>query len=441
MNDQHLPPGGMEARPDDIADRLLNNSRAQSVDRLAAAIADPKRVRGALVKLYLENFKTLNDTFGREYGDALLREIVAFLAEETGGVIIRTIGVEFLVVLKGAGYTQAVSTGERVAARFDRAWHINGVDCLCTVYQAVLFYPDAASQPDAMLTLLDQTLSEALRQGSAEALVYDGALAERLARRKRIALSLKEAVGEGGCELRYRPTFCVEAGRFVRAECYLRIFVPGIGPVGEAEFLPIAEESGQICAVHRWAIERICALIARLTEAGCDFESVAVPVSATLLLQEGFPGEVAALMKRFGIGPGKLGLEVAESALLTSSLAAGMAMQELSDLGVEMVLADFGTGYSGINSTLSLPVDVLKLERLFVWQLETNPTSGVLIEGLISIARKLGLKLIAEGVETDNQVERLDRFGCRYRQGFYYSATVEEDELFNLLKPAAPANH
>ena len=150
-------------------------------------------------------------------------------------------------------------------------------------------------------------------------------------------------------------------------------------------------------------------------------------------MQEDFLDEVRRVIDTYQIPKGKLAIEIRESALTTAYLNINIMLQELSDMGVELVLNEFGSGYSGVATILELPVNTLKLERLFVWQLETNPKSRCVIEGLIHIAKDLDLNIIAEGVETENQVNILTNAGCDYQQGFYYSPTLEQDTLLKVI--------
>ena len=170
-----------------------------------------------------------------------------------------------------------------------------------------------------------------------------------------------------------------------------------------------------------------------MIQKGNDFESVALPISADLLLQEYFVEKVKEALDRYEIPVGKLALEITENVLTSAYMEADRVLRALKDLGVEIILNNFGTGYSGISSILDLPVDVLKLERLFIWELETNERAADLIDGLISIADRLGLRIIAEGVETQHQVDLLNLFGCPYQQGFYYVPTVEAEVLSRVL--------
>ena len=158
-----------------------------------------------------------------------------------------------------------------------------------------------------------------------------------------------------------------------------------------------------------------------------------MPVSPALFLQEGFLDEISRLIETYEIPAGKMAIEIDEYAMSTAYMNIAVLMQELSEMGVEVILNNFGSGYSGISRIFELPVDTLKFERMFIWQLEANPESEAVIEGLVHIAQKMGRRLIAEGVETDRQLDALERFGCELQQGFYYAPTIPEELLPELI--------
>ena len=203
--------------------------------------------------------------------------------------------------------------------------------------------------------------------------------------------------------------------------------------VGSGDFIPVAEDSGQIRLLEYFALEQAGKCISELLEAGIPFESIALPISSVLFLQEDFLTMVAQIIEKYHIPPKKLAIEVQESIFVTAYLNVNVVMQELSEMGVELILNDFGSGYSGITTILDLPIDTVKLDRMFIWQLETNADSAHIIEGLIQIARQLELGIIAEGIETENQLRYLNSFKCTLQQGFYYSPTVSSDVLKQIL--------
>lgn len=252
-------------------------------------------------------------------------------------------------------------------------------------------------------------------------------------RKQAIAEYISTALENHELEIRFRPTYNTQENRFVRAEYYMRMFVKDIGMVGSAEFVPIAEDTGQISSVEYYALERVAQEIAELEKKGIEYESIAVPVSPVLIIQENFVDTVQSMIEKYQIPSGKLAVEIDEYALTTTPVIIEIVMQQLKDLGVELILNNFGSGYSGISKILELPVDTLKFERMFMWQLETNPKSEPIVECLIKAADKLGKRLIAEGVETQRQLDILAKFGCAYQQGYYYSPTIPQELLVNVL--------
>ena len=396
-------------------------------------ILQEKKTHGAILKLYLENFKLFNDTFGRDYAEMFLRQVIGFLREIEGAELFRSGGVEFILILNQQNFMRANDVAQQIREKFEKAWHIGDMDYMCAMSLGLVFYPDFAETPEELLKSLDYAVTEASQKGQNALAVFDSGLQKKLYRRRKIAKLINDALTADKIETRFRPTLRVSDGLFARAECYLQISSAEFGVIGSAEFIPIAEDSGQICAVNNFAIRKACEEIRFLLDEGIEFESIAVPVSPVQFLQDQFLQELQTILDIYRIPKKKLAFEITESVLINSLQKVNIVMQELSDMGIEFVLNEFGTGYSGVNNILDLPVDVLKLERLFVWQMETNPRSCYLIEGLIKIANNLDLKLIAEGVETSNQVQLLKEYGCTYEQGFYYSPTVDARGLRDML--------
>lgn len=397
--------------------------------------------RGAVIKLHIENFKRLNQVFGYEYCESLLEQILTYLRELTEKNVYHYIGVEYIIILDQYTQGQALELAEEIAGKFDHVWKVNGTDCLCSAQMGICSYPGHAITPDQMLKCLDLAVIKAEEGGPNLAIVFDSALQRQLQRRQTIALYLRTALEKEEVEVRYRPTLHIDTGVFTRAELYMRIFIKGIGLIGAGEFLPVAEDSGQIRAIEYYALKQAAQCIFDLLQTECQFESIALPISPVLFLQEDFLDEVKRIMDVYHIPKGKLALEIQESALTMAYLNINVTLQQLQEMGVEVILNEFGSGHSGISSILDLPVNTLKLERLFVWQLETNPKSRYIMEGLVRMARDLDMTIIAEGLETENQVRILTEAGCNYQQGFYYSPTLEKDTLLKILGTSLRDSH
>ena len=389
--------------------------------------------QGVVMKFYIENFKRMNELFGFSYCEELLKAILEYLREKTGCTVYRYVGVEFITILRSRTQGQAVRLAEEILERFSQNWNIRGTGCMCSCQIGLCSYPGYASSADEILKCLDLAVSKAAETGINQYAIYDSKLHAMHLRKQAIAKYISTALENHELEIRFRPTYNTKENRFLRAEYYMRMFVKDIGMVGSAEFVPIAEDTGQISSVEYYALEQVAREIAELEKQGIAYESIAVPVSPVLLIQENFVDTVQSMIEKYQIPSGKLAVEIDEYALTTTPVIIEIVMQQLKDLGVELILNNFGSGYSGISKILELPVDTLKFERMFMWQLETNQKSEPIVECLIKAADKLGKRLIAEGVETQRQLDILAKFGCEYQQGYYYAPTIPKELLADVL--------
>lgn len=259
------------------------------------------QARGVVMKLHLENFKQLNEILGYDYCQDLLAQIISCLEQVSGSQVYRYIGVEFMIFLRQHSVAQATQLAEEILEQFDRVWKVDGTDCLCTVQIGLCPYPGYADNADDMMKLLDMALNRAAAAGPNQYMVYDSQMQADFIRRQAIAKHLQNAIDRQEVEIRYRPVYNIETKKFSRGEFDMRIFVPGIGMVSAPEFLPIAEDSGQVRAVEYYALEQVGSYIRRLLDAGTEFDSIALPVSSVLFLQEDFTEQVAGLMERYQI--------------------------------------------------------------------------------------------------------------------------------------------
>ena len=214
--------------------------------RHLSEVMDTPSDRGVVLKVYIENFKRLNQVFGYDYCENLLSQILAYLKEKTGKPVYHYIGVEYIMILDQYSQGQASDLAEEIAEQFDHAWKVNGTDCLCSVQMGMCSYPGHAATPDELLKCLDLAVLRAEEGGPNQAIMFDSTLQKQLLRRHTIALYLKTAIEKEEIEVRYRPTLNMETGKFSRAEFYMRIFIKGLGLIGASEVLPIAEDSGHV---------------------------------------------------------------------------------------------------------------------------------------------------------------------------------------------------
>ncbi len=388
---------------------------------------------GVVLKLYIENFKRMNDLFGHDRCETLLDEILNYLEQKSGCAVYRYVGVEFIVIMKNRSMGEASRLADQLIERFNESWTIGELDCFCSVQIGLCSYPGYATNATDMMKCLDLAVNRAAELGSNQYIAYDMDLHKQFLRRQAIARYLGTALANNEVEVRYRPTYNTETGLFTRAEFYMRIFIQDLGMVGSVEFLPVAEDTGQIRQVEYYALDKAAAMVADLLKAGKEFESIAIPISPALLMQGDFVQQVSQVIDKYKLPKGKLAIEVDEYMVGADYANIAGRLQALSWLGVELILNNFGSGSSGLMKIFELPVDTLKFNRMFVWEIENTSKCEPVVEGLVRIALRMNKKLIAEGVETQKQKAFLDRCGCVMQQGFYYAPTMPEKQLPSLI--------
>lgn len=390
--------------------------------------------RGMVMKLNIENFKRMNDLFGSEYCDELLKTIMDYLDQQTGSRVFRNVGVEFIVVMQNRSVQDARELAEKLMERFQKSWSVGDKKCFCSIQIALCEYPGFASNANDMLKCLELAMLRGMEQGSNQIVLYDQELHGHCTRRQAIAENLGAALEKNEVEVCYRPVYDTEKQAYMRAELLMRVHIQGVGMVDSAEFLPIAEDIGQARQVEEYALKQAARGIDRLLKEGKQFESISVKVSPSLLQQGDFVDEISGLMDEYKFPPKKLALEIDEYAASTAYCDISVLLQNLSWLGVELILGNFGSGSTGLSWIFELPVDTLEFGRMFMWQLEHNPKTAPINEGLVQIAKRMNKKIMASCVETQQQKDMLDAFGCNMQQGAYYTPLISEEELGKLLK-------
>ena len=388
---------------------------------------------GAALKLHLRNFASFNSTFGFAKGEALLRMVAAFLVELTDEKIFRQgSGVSFILLLEGALLDGAGELASKIAARFEEPWQIDGVDCICAVSVGVVRYPDYAENCGDLLHNLDVAVAQSTKDGHNQVTLFDPKLQDRFYRNAVIMRLLTTAVETDQIDISYRPIWSMQDNRYTRIECYPRLLTVEFGPVRPSEFFPLAEESGVVCFVNMHVVRRACETIRILSDEDIEFESLSVKISPVLLIQRSFVTDIAQLLERHRIPFGKLALQIMDDPMSAHRIRP--VMKKLASLGVEIVLGSADYGLGSLHDIIALPINAVKLGRLSVWQIEGNPRSGAVIDGLVQICANLGIKLIASGVETQYQSSLLSRYRCPYRQGPYYSLALGLAETKDLLR-------
>jgi diguanylate cyclase (GGDEF)-like protein len=407
-------------------------NRTVIVGEIDAALAcDPSDVTVALIDL--DNFKEINDDLGHPVGDALLAAVGERVSERlpAGCVVARLGGDEYALLLRG-DHTAALAA---IAADLRRPLHAGGHELV--VEASIGLAPaQAGDTADELLRRADVAMYEAKGQGKGRHVVYQDRMDQRTAEQSRVAADLRSALDTDQLHLLYQPIVCLPGGELFGVEALVRWTHPDRGPVGPGAFIPAAERTGLIVPLGAWILEEACRQAVRWQDELGDAapSTVTVNVSARQLREAGFAGEVDAVLRRTGLAPNVLTVEVTETAVFDG----GTALDELkaiAALGVKIALDDFGTGHSSLGLLRTCPANILKVDKSFVDDVTEGGEQAVIVAALLTIADGMRLRAVAEGVETTEQAAELHRLGYRYAQGYLFGRPMAADAI-NLYRPA-----
>lgn len=409
-------------------------------DELARSCAGAGR--GALMFLDLDRFKDVNDTLGHDVGDALLREVAARLRDEAkdAEVVARLGGDEFAVLL-GSGEPALEAIAARLVEAISAPYALDGITVEIGASIGIARFPDDAASPRDLLRAADLALYEAKANRRRTFALYRDELGTRATARHRVRQDLRHALERGEFQLHYQPIVSLADGTVGGFEALLRWTHPEQGPISPADFIPVAEALGLIVPIGAWVLERAC------TDAMTwpSDKRVAVNLSAVQFRSGQLLEEVRACLARTGLPAGRLELEITESVVLDPTSATLATLHALRDLGVRFALDDFGTGYASLGYLLDFPFDKIKVDRSFIRELGARRDCAAIVDAVIGLARRIGMEVTAEGVESSDQATALRLRGCDQIQGFLVSAAVAADRLGPLMARwtglvGAPAN-
>jgi len=421
--------------------RLPNRRLVSERLRQTLAVSARSGKKGALLFIDLDDFKTLNDTLGHKTGDLLLQEVGRRLTQNVrdADTVARLGGDEFVVILEDLSESleeaasQARSVAEKILASICQTYLLAGRECLSTSSIGITMFGDRTDAIDEVLQQADIAMYQAKTAGRNTLRFFAPALQAAIHARASMEEDLRQAIGTGQFQLYYQPQ--VEAGVLIGAEALLRWKHPQRGFLPPGDFIPLAEETGLILPLGDWVLETACRQIAewaRSKEAA--HITVAVNISARQLRQPDFVEQVLSVLYRTGANPKNLDLELTESMLVENVEEVIAKMSALKAHGLRFSLDDFGTGYSSLAYLKRLPLNQLKIDRAFVHDMQIDVTSGAIAQTIISLGRAMGLSVIAEGVETEEQRDFLAGMGCHAFQGFLFSRPLPLED-FQLLLP------
>jgi len=421
--------------------RLPN--RRLLMDRLQQALATSARHQrsGALLMLDLDNFKTVNETRGHDRGDALLLQVAHRLrgCVHEDDTVARQGGDEFVVVLEDLGdspevaATRAEDVGQRILGVLREPYQIDGAAHHSSLSMGVTIYSGTRETVDELLKRADLALYQAKNAGRDTLRFYDPQMQAAVSARATLELDMRVGLAQGQFELYYQPQ--IDHGRITGAEALLRWRHPRDGFISPAHFIPLAEETGLILPLGEWVLQAACRrLAAWAQQPDLALLSLAVNVSPRQFHQSGFVAQVLAALAGAGADGHQLKLEMTEGLLLQDVEDTIDKMGQLKGYGVGFSLDDFGTGYSSLSYLKRLPLDQLKIDQSFVRDVLTDPNDAAIARTVVALGTSLGLRVIAEGVETEAQREFLERHHCHAWQGYLLSPPVAVAEFEALVR-------
>jgi diguanylate cyclase (GGDEF)-like protein/PAS domain S-box-containing protein len=417
-------------------------NRALFSDRVLNAVARHHRTGDGLAVLFLDldDFKTVNDSLGHPGGDEVLGQAGARVRGclRPGDTAARLGGDEFAVLVdECADPDAAAAVARRIAAAFKEPFVVGEREAFVSVSLGVAFRLDGETA-DEMLRNADVAMYRAKARGKGRIEIYEPSMRERALERLQLTTELQRAMQRGELELEYQPIVAVATGGLAGAEALVRWRHPERGLISSSEFIALAEETGLIVPLGRFVLERACQSAAAWSDpAGRPLRSfISVNLSLRELQEADVVPTIERILDRTGLDPGRLVLEVTETVLMIERDEIVPRLQALGRMGVRLAIDDFGTGYSSLGYLNELPVDIIKIAKPFVDALDAPGDDG-LARAIIGIGSALGLSAVAEGVETELQVQRLRALRCDYAQGFYFARPGAEGEVVELLERSA----
>ncbi len=414
-------------------------NRLLLLDRVGQAIALAPRHMNKVVVLFLDldGFKHINDSLGHSVGDKLLQSVARRLLDCVRGsdTVSRQGGDEFVVLLSEVErWEDTAITARRMLQTVAEAHSIDRHDLHITASIGVSVYPDDGLDAETLIKNADTAMYQAKENGRQGYQFFKPAMFVRAVERQSTEEGLRRALERKELALHYQPKVNLRTGEITGAEALIRWTHPVRGPVPPSEFIHVAEDCGLILPIGSWVLREACQQARVWAEAGLAAGTMAVNISAMAFADEGFLEGIFTILEETGLDPGALELELTESVLMKRAESSETVLRALRAKGVHLAVDDFGTGYSSLSYLGRFPIDALKIDQSFVRQITTAPGETGIVTAVISMGRSLKLRVVAEGVETREELAFLQNLHCEEAQGFYFSRAVPPQQFAKLLE-------
>jgi diguanylate cyclase (GGDEF)-like protein len=409
-------------------------NRRSLMERLEQAITRVNRASGSLALLFLDmdRFKAVNDTLGHGVGDALLNLVAARIsgAVRESDVVARLGGDEFVVLMEGLpDYPDAASVARKIVQANSAPFEIGAHVLKTSVSIGISVYPQDGDNVQTLMKHADLAMYHAKQQARGSVQFFHEELNARVQERALLEQELQQALDRGEFELHYQPKVEIMSSRVVGLEALLRWRHPRLGMIASSQFVQQAADSGLLAPIGRWVIAAACA---QMQDWQRNKDMANLPIAINIALPQidaELPAHMLDMLREHGLPPRLLHLELTESMLMRDLDRAGSMLRQMSEGGITIAIDDFGSGYSSLSVLKSLPIDILKIDQSFIRDLGKSAGDTAIVAAVVSMARALALRVVAEGVETREQLALLKSLGCDEYQGYYYSKPLPADFL------------
>jgi len=417
----------------DLPNRVLLTDRV----REAIALSGRHGRRFSVVVLDLDRFKHINDSLGHVVGDALLLSVAARLLScvRTSDTVSRRGGDEFVVLLWEVAHSQdAAVAAEKILHAVRQPHDVDGHELHITASIGIVTYPEDGTVTETLIDKADFAMYHAKDCGRDNYQFFKPEMNALAIQRQSLEVDLRHAIARRELYLQYQSKVDLDSGTIIGVEALVRWRHPDRGPIPPAQLISIAEECGLIVPIGQWVLREACRQARSWELAGLPPMCMAVNISSVELRARGFVSNVRAVLAETALDPRHLELELTETVLMEDSKSAAEVLAELKEIGVRLALDDFGTGYSSLSYLKRFPIDTLKIDQSFVRDLTTDQEDAGIVAAVIGMGKSLHMRVIAEGVETREQLEFLQEHGCPHGQGFYFGRPVSASEFGQVLE-------
>jgi len=413
-------------------------NRALCMDRIKYALKSASRANTMVAVLFLDldHFKDVNDSLGHAVGDQLLKSTSQRLLKRirSEDTLARLGGDEFVIILNHIKDSDnVIDIVETIVTSFETPFKLSNYQINTTVSIGICMYPDDGGDVDSLMKAADAAMYKAKELGRNTYEFYQSDLNKLAVRRHQLANELRAAIGHGEIDLAFQPQFNIPKNKVIGAEVLVRWNSPVLGQISPAEFIPIAENTGLIKEISDWVMENACKVIAKCLKQKLDIR-LAVNLSAMQFKQADLASQIAKTLSKYQVPAKCLELEITESMLMRDVNKAISVLEKFKQMQIRIAIDDFGTGYSSLAYLRRFPLDALKIDHSFIKELVTNSDDSAITLAIISMAKSLRLEVIAEGVETQQQLDFLKQNNCDDIQGYYFSKPLPAKEFIAFLK-------